>query len=77
VEHVDNLLRVKFGIHGGTLTHWHHDQFYGRAIVEPFLDWLVKFDVADSKSITSLEVISVGWKDPDERHIFRRVQESN
>jgi len=31
VEHVDNLLRVKFGIHGGTLTHWHHDQFYGRA----------------------------------------------
>lgn len=74
VEHHDGRLRVKFGIHGGELEHWQHDQFYGFAIVEPFLDWHVKFEVIDDKTITSLEVISVGWKDPDEKHIFWRME---
>ena len=33
---------------------------------------LVKFQLADDQSIPSLEVVSVGWKDPDEKHIFHR-----
>lgn len=73
IEHRDGRLTVKFGIHGGQLEHWQDDQFYGLAIVEPFLDWHVKFQVADNKTVTSLEVVRVGWKDPDEKHIFRRA----
>jgi hypothetical protein len=72
VEHQDGRLSVKFGIHGGELDHWQDDQFYGSAVVEPFLDWLVKFHVIGDNSIDSLEVVSVGWKDPDEKHIFQR-----
>ncbi|HEY2414752.1 MAG TPA: serine hydrolase [Pirellulaceae bacterium] len=73
VEYKDGHLSVQFGIRGGDLDHWQNDQFYGLSIVEPFLDWLVKFEVTNVKTITSLEVIGVGWKDPDEKHIFRRM----
>jgi CubicO group peptidase (beta-lactamase class C family) len=73
VDHRDGRLNVKFGIHSGELDHWQADEFYGRAIVEPFLDWLVKFEIAGGNTVASLEVVSVGWKDPDEKHIFRRL----
>jgi CubicO group peptidase (beta-lactamase class C family) len=73
VEHNNGRLSVKLGIHGGELDHWQNDEFYGRSIIEPFLDWHVKFDLTDDKTITNLEVISIGWKDPDEKHIFRRL----
>jgi CubicO group peptidase (beta-lactamase class C family) len=72
IEHRADKLHATFGQHSGDLEHWHDDAFYGRSIVEPFLDWLVKFDVTADKKIQSLEVISVGWRDPDEKHIFRR-----
>jgi CubicO group peptidase (beta-lactamase class C family) len=72
VHHKDGRLSVIFGDHAAELTHWQDDSYYGHSVVEPFLDWLVKFQLADDKTITSLEVVSVGWKDPDERHIFRR-----
>jgi CubicO group peptidase (beta-lactamase class C family) len=72
VIHDSGRLSVKFGIHGGELNHWQADEFYGRAIVEPFLDWLVKFEIAGGNRVAGLEVVSVGWKDPDEKHIFRR-----
>src|SRR5947209_4519918 len=39
IHHEVGKLRVEFGIHGGDLEHWQDDMFYGRAIVEPFLDW--------------------------------------
>jgi hypothetical protein len=68
----DGRLGVQFGNCAGLLDHWQHDEFYGHSIVEPFLDWLVRFRVAKDESVPELEVISVGWKDPDEKHIFRR-----
>jgi hypothetical protein len=72
VDHQAGRLSVRFGIHGDELEHWQNDEFYGRSIVEPFLDWHVKFQVSEDKTVASLEVVSVGWKDPDEKHIFRR-----
>lgn len=76
VLHKDGQLSVRFGDHSGDLSHWQDDVFYSPAVVESFLDWLVKFYVAD-KSVDRLEVVSVGWKDPDEKHIYRRVPSSN
>jgi CubicO group peptidase (beta-lactamase class C family) len=65
-------LSVQFGDHAAELSHWQDDTFFGKAVVESFLDWLVKFEVKDG-SVVRLEVVSIGWKDPDERHFFRRV----
>ncbi|MBC7817766.1 MAG: serine hydrolase [Planctomycetaceae bacterium] len=69
---VDGRLRVKFGTYSATLDHWEKDAFYGHAVIEPFLDWLVKFDIAEDRSVKALEFINIGWKDPDERFIFTR-----
>ena len=63
---------MKFGTYSATLEHWEKDAFYGHAVIEPFLDWLVKFDIGEDGSVTGLEVIHIGWKDPDERFIFTR-----
>ncbi len=71
---VGDRLRVQFGDYAATLDHWEQDTFYGRAVIEPFFDWLVKFDL-DQQSIKGLEIIHVGWKDPDERFVFTRVDE--
>jgi hypothetical protein len=72
---VDGRLHVKFGDYAATLDHWDQDTFYGHAVIEPFLDWLVKFQADEQRSIQALEIIHVGWKDPDERFLFtRRVE---
>jgi hypothetical protein len=73
VRHNDRGLSVQFGDHAAELSHWQKDEFLGHAVVEPFLDWLVKFQVAGDGSVNELEVVSVGWKDPDEQHFFQRV----
>jgi CubicO group peptidase (beta-lactamase class C family) len=65
-------LAVRFGDHAAALEHWQHDMFYGGSVVEQFLDWLVMFHVADGAA-DRLEIMHVGWKDPDEKQIFRRV----
>jgi len=67
-------LSVQFGDHAVELSHWQNDMFYGRAVVEPFLDWLVKFQVRNDNSVSRLEIVHVGWKDPDERHVFSRAE---
>jgi hypothetical protein len=72
---VDGRLVVKFGDYTARLEHWEHDTFYGHAVIEPFFDWLVKFDVGDDKSVKGLEIIHLGWKDPDERFLFSRKAE--
>jgi CubicO group peptidase (beta-lactamase class C family) len=72
---VDSRLRVQFGDYAAALDHWEDDAFYGRTVIEPFFDWLVKFDIEDKRSIKGLEIINVGWKDPDERFLFKRVSE--
>lgn len=72
VSVVDERLRVRFGDYLATLGHWDHDTFYGRTVIEPFLDWHVKFDVDGHRSVRGLEIINVGWKDPDERFLFTR-----
>ena len=69
---VDGRLRAQFGDYAGTLDHWEQDSFYGRAVIEPYFDWLVKFDVDPSRSVQGLEIIHVGWKEPDERFLFTR-----
>ena len=72
VRHEAGRLSVRFGDHGAELSHWQGDTFHARAVVEPFLDWLVTFGPGGARSAGELEVVHVGWKDPDERHIFRR-----
>jgi CubicO group peptidase (beta-lactamase class C family) len=74
VEHGPRGLSVQFGDHSAELSHWQDDMFFGKAVVESFLDWLVKFEVKDG-AVARLEVVSIGWKDPDERHFFRRVND--
>jgi CubicO group peptidase (beta-lactamase class C family) len=69
---VEGRLHVQFGDYAATLEHWEQDTFYGRAVIEPFFDWLVKFDVGPNHLIQGLEVINVGWKEPDERFLFTR-----
>ena len=71
VRQQGDKLWVQFGDHVAELSHWQNDSFFGHAVVESFLDWLVKFQVSDS-SVTELEIVSIGWKDPDERHFFKR-----
>jgi len=71
---VDGRLRVQFGDFAATLDHWEQDTFYGHAVIEPFLDWMLKFEL-DKGSIKGLEIIHVGWKDPDERFLFTRRAE--
>lgn len=66
-------LCVRFGNFTGELNHWQDDMFYGRAIVEPFIDWLVKFRVVNDAA-AELEIVHIGWRDPDEKHIFRRAK---
>lgn len=73
VRFASDRLSVRFGDHGAELAHWQDDSFHAPAVVEPFLDWLVKFQVAPDKSVTGLEIVHVGWKDPDERHRFQRI----
>jgi hypothetical protein len=73
---VDNRLRVQFGDYAASLDHWEQDSFYGHAVIEPFLDWLVKFDIDQQGGVQGLEIINVGWKDPDERFIFYAAKAS-
>jgi CubicO group peptidase (beta-lactamase class C family) len=68
-------LHAKFGDFAGTLDHWDDDAFYGHAVIEPFLDWHVKFDLDENRAVRGLEIIHIGWKDPDERFLFTRVEE--
>jgi hypothetical protein len=72
VTAVDGRLRVQLGDYAATLEHWHDDTFYGRAVIEPFLDWLVTFDLDQRGCVNGLEIVNVGWKDPDERFLFER-----
>jgi CubicO group peptidase (beta-lactamase class C family) len=65
-------LRVQFGDYSAALTHWEQDAFYGRTVIEPYFDWLVKFQLEEDRRITGLEIVNVGWKDPDERFLFTR-----
>ena len=67
-------LDIQFGLYSARLTHWQNDTFYGVACVEPFLDWLVKFEFAGQPADDKLEIVSVGWKDPDERHFYHRAE---
>jgi hypothetical protein len=72
ITHDGGRLRVVFGNFAGELEHWQDNTFYGRAIVEPFLDWLVKFRVANDHAVPDLEIVHIGWREPDERHVFHR-----
>ena len=72
---VDGHLVVKFGNYTGRLDHWEYDTFYGHAVIEPFLDWLVKFDLGTGRSVKGLEIIHLDWKDADERFLFTRKVE--
>jgi CubicO group peptidase (beta-lactamase class C family) len=72
VHHEQGRLFVQFGDHAGGLSHWQDDTFYSPAVVVTYLDWLVKFHI-EGESVDRLEVVSIGWKDPDEQHVFRRV----
>ena len=66
-------IQVKFGDYTAKLEHWEHDTFYGHAVIEPFFDWQVKFEIGNDKPLVrGLEIIHVGWKDPDERFLFMR-----
>jgi CubicO group peptidase (beta-lactamase class C family) len=67
----DGKLRVKFGDYTATLEHWEKDTFYGRAVIEPYFDWQVNFTI-DQRKVQGLEIINVGWKDPDELFLFTR-----
>jgi hypothetical protein len=66
-------LKFQFGDYSGTLEHWENDAFYGHAVIEPFLDWLVKFSLAEDRTVRGLEIVHIGWKDPDERFVFSRA----
>ena len=69
-------LQVQFGPYTAKLDHWEQNDFHGHAVIEPFLDWLVKFDFSpDRRTIQGLEIIHVGWKEPDERFVFVRIRE--
>lgn len=72
VHVVDGRLGVKFGDYSATLDHWDDDTFYGHAVIEPFLDWHVKFDLDDQRTVRGLEFINIGWKGADERFLFTR-----
>lgn len=74
IRHEARGLSVRFGDHSAELSHWQDDMFHGHAVVESFLDWLVKFELAGQGPVDGLEIVHVGWKDPDERHLFRRVK---
>jgi CubicO group peptidase (beta-lactamase class C family) len=69
---VDGRLRAQFGDFAGTFDHWDGDTFYSHAVIEPFLDWHVKFDLNQNRAVSGLEIINIGWKDPDERFLFTR-----
>jgi CubicO group peptidase (beta-lactamase class C family) len=70
---VDDRLHVQFGDYAAGLEHWEQDAFYGRAVIEPYFDWLVKFDFAQTTGmVRGLEIVHVGWKDSDERFLFQR-----
>jgi CubicO group peptidase (beta-lactamase class C family) len=77
VRRVGDRLHVRFGDHSADLAHWQNDSFYAPAVVEPFLDWLVKFQVEADRSVSGLEIVHIGWKDPDERHRFKRSPRSS
>jgi CubicO group peptidase (beta-lactamase class C family) len=68
----DGNLVVRFGAYSATLEHWSGDSFYAHAVIEPFLDWLVKFQSGPAHAVDSLEIMHVGWKDQDERFDFKR-----
>ena len=68
----DGRLSVKFGEYSATLDHWEHDTFHAHAVIEPFLDWLVRFEIAPDRSVPGLEIIHLGWKDPDERFLWSK-----
>lgn len=72
-EKGDNL-EACFGEFRAKLSHWHGDELYGHAVVEPFFDWLVKFQIADGRAC-ALEIVHIGWKEPDERFLFRRADD--
>jgi CubicO group peptidase (beta-lactamase class C family) len=73
IKIADDHLEAQFGPYTAKPSHWEDDAFLGHAPIEPFLDWLVKFDLdAERRSIRGLEIIHLGWKDPDERFVFVR-----
>src|SRR4029453_4942635 len=73
IKGADDPLEAQFGPYTAPLQHWELDAFYGHAPIEPFLDWLGKIDLdAELRSVRGLEIIHVGWKDPDERFLFTR-----
>jgi CubicO group peptidase (beta-lactamase class C family) len=65
-------LRVQFGEYAASLEHWDGDSFYAQAVIEPFLDWHVCFDIDQERQVRGLEIVHVGWKQPDERFLFVR-----
>jgi hypothetical protein len=71
----DERLAIKFGSYEATLDHWERDTFYGHAVIEPFLDWIVRFDITEPQTVQGLEIVNVGWKEPDERFLFTRRPE--
>lgn len=68
----DGQLRIRFGNYAAKLDHWDHDSFYGHAVIEPFLDWLVKFEIDKNRAVRGLEIMHVGWKEADEQFLFER-----
>lgn len=68
-------LDVTFGNYSARLQHWDGNSYYGVAVVEPFLDWLVKFQPGTDRADDQLEIVSVGWANPDDRHIYRRAKD--
>jgi CubicO group peptidase (beta-lactamase class C family) len=57
----EDHLRVHFGDYAADLEHWEEDSFYGRGVIEPFFDWLVKFEIDGEGDVIGLEIINVGW----------------
>ena len=72
VQVVDGRLHVQFGEYSAPLDHWDHDRFYGRGVIETYLDWLIEFQITDEGDVEGLEFVNIGWKDPDERFLFTR-----
>jgi CubicO group peptidase (beta-lactamase class C family) len=69
---VDGKLHASLGEYSADLQHWDGNRFYSRAPIEPFMDWLVTFDVDDSGTVRSLGIVHIGWPDQDERFVFAK-----
>jgi hypothetical protein len=73
---VQDRLHVRLGDYTALLNHWEQDSFYAKTVIVPFFDWLVKFET-NHQSVEGLEIVHVGWKDPDERFLFKREKASD